>query len=114
MKEGDVLRSCRQWLEAHGLQPLRNQTGQFKRTKFDKYNRERHYWIRAGRLGSGDITVCGAGGRWIEIECKGPGGKQSAAQKERQKHVDAMGGLYILARSADDLEAWKEQIVGQA
>lgn len=33
---------------------------------------------------------------YAEIECKGTGGKQSPAQKEHQKQIENLGGIYYL------------------
>jgi hypothetical protein len=101
-KESATLKACLNWLDKQGLDPIRNNSGALK---ID--NR----FIRMGKKGSGDILVCGRGGRWIEIECKRQGKKQELHQKVRQQHVERMGGLYILAYSVDDLEAHKGEIL---
>lgn len=43
-------------------------------------------------------------GRHIEIECKTAVGRQSPAQKIHQKRIEQAGGIYILARSIEDVD----------
>src|SRR6185312_7560242 len=44
------------------------------------------------------------GGRFIGIEVKGTGGKQSDAQKDFQARLEAAGGLYLLVMSIDEVD----------
>lgn len=74
--------------------------------------------IRFGIPGQADISGIvtldlGIGlpiGIRLEVECKKPGGRMSAEQKEFRSRVEAMGGCYLLVTSADEavreLEAW--------
>lgn len=62
--------------------------------------------MRFGIPGMADLTGLVACGRRIEVEVKGPDGRQSAEQKTWQRVVEGLGGLYCLARSTDDLEAF--------
>jgi len=50
-----------------------------------------------------DITGLLPGGRFIGVECKSKHGRQSAAQKEMEREVRRRGGIYVLARSAEDV-----------
>lgn len=43
-------------------------------------------------------------GKLYALEFKGSTGQQSVAQKEFQRQVEANGGVYLLARSIDDLQ----------
>ena len=52
--------------------------------------------------GDPDIVVCSQG-RFIGIEAKTYDGVQSNIQKLRQKQIEQAGGIYILARSVDDV-----------
>lgn len=63
-------------------------------------------WIRFGHEGSGDIIgLIAPSGRFLSIECKRPkGARLSAAQERHRDQVLAAGGIYILARSVDDVE----------
>jgi len=61
-------------------------------------------WLTWGLKGSPDVLVCW-GGRFIGIECKSAKGKQSPEQKRFQEKFEAVGGIYILARSYADVDA---------
>lgn len=56
--------------------------------------------IRFGLPGQPDIQGM-LDGRWIGIEVKKPGGRQSEKQKKFQKAVERAGGVYLLV---DDVE----------
>ena len=112
MKESLVVHACMQWLYLHGIQPIRNNTGAFSKTHTDKHGVTRNHHIRVGKKGSGDILACTPTGRWLEAEAKNEDGKQQAEQIDRQRHVESLGGIYVLARSTDDLEARKGDILG--
>lgn len=70
--------------------------------------------VRFGIKGQADLTGILAGGRRLEIEVKSPTGKQSEDQRNFQAMIERQGGLYILARSVQDveeaLEKAKEQL----
>lgn len=60
--------------------------------------------IRFGLPGMADISGIQFGtGRRIEIECKTATGRQSDAQRKWQAMIENAGGIYILARSVDDV-----------
>jgi len=44
------------------------------------------------------------GGRSIWVEVKTPAGRQSEVQREFQRQVEEHGGVYVLARSVEDVE----------
>lgn len=56
-------------------------------------------------VGIPDIMAC-VRGRTVGIEVKTESGKQSADQIVWQKKLEAAGGLYLLARSADEVQAF--------
>lgn len=56
------------------------------------------------RRGVSDILGVLPGGKHLEIEVKGPDGKQSPDQAVHEKRVTELGGVYILARSVKDVE----------
>jgi hypothetical protein len=63
--------------------------------------------IRYGLVGSADIlgVLCVQGlGVAVGIECKSQTGKQTKQQRAFQAALTRMGGIYILARSADQAE----------
>jgi len=59
--------------------------------------------ISFGLKGSADISGILADGRRIEIEVKTSNTKQSAAQVSFQRMIQKMGGVYVVARSVDDV-----------
>lgn len=66
--------------------------------------------VRAGVKGQADISgVLAPHGRRIEIECKTPTGRQSEDQRAWQAMIERHGGLYILARSVDDVRRALEE-----
>ena len=60
--------------------------------------------VKFGLQGSADIIgMMKPSGRFLAIEVKTPNGIQTASQKRFQRMVEEMGGLYILARSPEDV-----------
>lgn len=62
------------------------------------------YPVRFGLPGQGDISGVTSGGRRLEIECKAERGRQSDDQRNFQAMIERFGGLYVLARSVDDVD----------
>lgn len=61
--------------------------------------------VRFGVPGTADICgLIAPSGRMIMIECKTATGKQRRAQEVMQKVITAFGGLYVLARTLDDVD----------
>lgn len=112
MSESAVVAACIKWLYAHGCIAFRNNSGAFKTSYTRKDGTTSESLVRFGRKGWGDIVGCTKHGRYLEVEAKAEKGKQSPEQKQHQADVEARGGLYILARSVDDLEAKKQEILG--
>ena len=52
--------------------------------------------------GDPDMVAC-CRGKYIAIEAKIPGGRQSPIQRTRQKEIEEAGGIYILAYSVSDV-----------
>lgn len=44
-------------------------------------------------------------GRFLAIECKSATGQQRAAQQKFQAMIEAFGGLYLLVRSLEEVDA---------
>ncbi len=59
--------------------------------------------ISFGLKGAADLSGIYHDGRRLEIEVKGPEGKQSDEQKVFQKVIERFGGIYILAKSVEDV-----------
>jgi len=60
--------------------------------------------VRFGVTGQADLTGILPDGRRLEIEVKAPDGRQSEDQKNYQRMIERFGGLYVLARSVEDVE----------
>lgn len=94
--EHRIQKQCERWLIALGALVNRSNAGAW--TIDGRY-------VRGAVRGTGDLTCCLPGGRYLEAEIKRPGGQQSDAQRDRQARVVACGGLYVLADSLDTLRA---------
>jgi hypothetical protein len=71
------------------------------------------YPVQFGIPGQADLS--GAflpWGRRLEIEVKTERGRQSEEQKAWQRITESVGGLYILARSVEDVDAVLAPLVG--
>ena len=93
--ERAVQRECLAWLRKHGALVAVTDAG----TAY-----------RAGAFfGDGiprgwpDITGLLPDGRFIGVECKAKGGRQSPTQKRMEQEILNRNGIYILARSAEDV-----------
>jgi hypothetical protein len=60
-------------------------------------------FIKAGFRGCSDILGMLKGGRLLAVECKSGKGKETTDQAAFGARVAADGGLYIVARSVDDV-----------
>lgn len=66
-------------------------------------------WIPGtGTNGSADISAT-IKGRSVKIEVKIGADRQSEAQKEYQKNIEAAGGIYYIARDFTSFVAWYNQ-----
>lgn len=101
--EGMIVKACIQWLFAHGCYVWRNNSGGFR----DKRNRT----VRFGHKGSADIIGVTASGQFISVECKTAIGRLRPEQKLFRDRIQEKAGIFILARSTDDLEARKREIM---
>lgn len=119
--ESGVLRACLDLLAAERIWHCRMNTGAVK---------DGGRFFRFGRKGMADILVspklcthlsddgyadaglnkCCTGAvklpAFIWIECKSDKGKQTDAQKEFQKEVEAQGHTYLLIRDVSELQEW--------
>ncbi len=107
VRESSVVAACLQMLQLRGIFAWRNNTGAVAATYKGKSR-----FIRYGHPGSADIFAIVAGGQFLAIECKTPlgpkggGAKQSEDQVEFQQRVKGAGGVYLLVRSGQELEAY--------
>lgn len=102
--ESSVKAACMAWLARQQVFAYRNNTGAYKA--------EGRY-IRYGHPGSADIIgLTKRTGRFLAIETKSSTGTQNDDQIAFMRNVRASGGLYIIARSLEDLEEKKGEILG--
>lgn len=60
--------------------------------------------VRFGVPGQADLSgIIAPHGRRLEIEVKSATGRQSDQQRKFQEMIESMGGIYILARSLEDV-----------
>lgn len=89
--EGLIINDIQKTLEIlPGVYAWRNNTGAGKRGGG---------YVQYGKKGSGDFLGLLRGGRFLAIEAKVPGEKQTADQIEFQREVENKGGLYLLVES---------------
>ena len=63
-------------------------------------------FIRFGAIGSPDIlAILPPTGRLLAVECKSPTGRISPQQEAFGERIKAAGGVYVMARSIDDIIA---------
>lgn len=76
----------------------------FWRNNVGAFKNENGRLIRFGLVGSADIQgIISPNGKMLCIECKTKIGKQREEQKRYEKMITEMGGIYILARSVEDV-----------
>lgn len=81
------------------------------RTNAGTWQDDTGHYIQGAKAGTSDKTVClpkpqeGRYAVFCAIEVKTVTGVQSDAQKRYQQRVERLGGIYILARSAKDVQA---------
>lgn len=101
IKEAPIQTAIEGWLRFQAdIEAWRQNSGAVP-MKSPKTGRTRK--VRLAPAGSADLTGIIWPGVRLEIEVKSAKGTQSAAQRDFQAKVEALGGLYILARSVDDV-----------
>lgn len=89
-------RAILDYLELSGIFHWRNNTGGFKDTS--------GHFYRFGAVGSPDIfAVLAPTGRIVGIEVKDGKGRVTDSQLAFGRKLQSLGGLYIVARSLDDV-----------
>ena len=97
ISESAVLRACLDYLRLRGHFVFRVNGGAFE-TK-------RGGFVRCTDIsGVADIIGVTRGGKALAVEVKSEKGKQSPAQKIFETNLTACGGVYVLARSVEDLQ----------
>lgn len=103
MTEGQVVNACIRYLWLKGCFVWRQNTGAYKPEGSNRF-------IRYGTPGCPDIVGLTPSGRFLGVECKVGLAKQTPHQVTFQNHIERHNGIYILARSIDDLEARKHDL----
>ena len=60
--------------------------------------------VRFGVPGQADLTGILPGGLRLEVEVKSPRGRQTTEQQAYQRMIQRFGGVYVLARNAEDVQ----------
>lgn len=94
MSGTELVKACDDYLSLKKIFHYRNNTGATKTASGG--------FMRFGAKGSPDIIAV-VDGFYVGIECKMGSGRQSPDQKAFQEALEEAGGIYILARSIDDL-----------
>jgi hypothetical protein len=99
-------------VEAHLVHDILKAWGAHPRLRIARINIGKAFPPNSDRLVTfgvpGTADICGLiapSGRFLAIECKSAVGRQRPEQETFQRVVEAMGGLYVLARSVDDVDA---------
>ena len=103
--ESAVLRECMLWLKQYGALVTRTNAGLVELPG--------GYRMRGAAAGWPDITGVLPGGKFIGVECKARrGGTQSAVQKRMEREIRKRGGVYIVARCAEDVAKGVAHVAG--
>jgi len=97
VKEADLQRLILDYLSVKKIFHYRNNSG----AMVSEYQGKKRF-MRFGAVGSPDI-VCIKSGKYIGIEVKGTGAKQSENQLNFQSNMEYAGGQYVLAYSLEDV-----------
>lgn len=105
--ESAILSASIKWLWANQCFVWRNNTGGMSKSYTRKDGSVSHSRVKFGLPGSADIIGVNRFGRFIAIECKREDGELTPLQERYRDQVIAHGGVYVVVRSIDDLEASK-------
>jgi len=95
MKEQDIQRSIKDYLEALGWLVLK-----FNNVGIKKPDGS---YIPTHQPGVADLICCSPNGVFVAIEVKRPGNKPTDSQKEFLRRVNKCGGWGLWARSVDEV-----------
>ena len=96
--ESEILRSCLDYLRIRGIFCWRQNSGALISTDKKRFIRMQDI------TGVSDIIGLLPSGRFLSVECKRPGGKQSLGQKAFQTAIERNNGIYVIAKRIEDLE----------
>jgi hypothetical protein len=97
LKEKDTQSTILAWLSLNRIFHYRNNSGAMSGVHNGKQR-----FFRFGAKGSPDIIAV-VRGQFVGVEVKGSDGRQSADQKKFEEDLTKAGGIYILAKSLDDV-----------
>jgi hypothetical protein len=99
--EASVMESVKKLLKARGILAFRRNVGRWRNPS--------GRWVEFGMKGEADFLAILKIGSTLEpvfIECKSDRGTMSPEQTEFKHMVEDYGCVYLLVRSADELEHW--------
>jgi hypothetical protein len=103
LHERDILRPCLEALSSqYGVTAWRNHAG---KVELAKRGKAKTYWMKLGAPGSPDIVGFLSDSRFLGIEVKTRTGAERVAQLAMRAKVEAAGGVWIVARSVDEMLA---------
>ena len=98
-----LVKACKQFIQMHQGLCMTNTVSLIKKSDGGR--------IKTGEPGWADIIACLPGGRFLAVECKTGTGKLTKKQEQFRVMVENVGGLYVEARSIDDVwDAIRESI----
>ena len=102
--EATLQKACLDLLTLHGVWHYRNNTGAVAATHKGKSR-----FVRFGAKGAPDI-VCVIHGRYVGLELKAPGRKQTPDQIAFERSLTAAGGVYLVVRDVAELNAYLARV----
>lgn len=103
--EAEIQSAILDYLAARRILAFRVNSGNLLLQNADGSSRR----IKLAPMGTADIIGIAPGGRFLAIEVKGRKGKQTPEQVTFETSVREQDGIYILARSIDDVERGLEE-----
>ena len=101
--ESALVNAAIRWLWHHGCYVWRQNTGAYKPEGSNRY-------IQYGTPGCADIIGVTQAGVFIAVDCKSAKGKLTDHQLRFRDRVLEKNGIYICAKSLDDLDARKGEL----
>jgi hypothetical protein len=105
LHERDILRPCLTALAyQYGVTAWRNHAGKVELASRSKV-KKKSYWMQLGAPGSPDIVGFLSDSRFLGVEVKTRTGAERVAQLAMRAKVETAGGVWIVARSVDEMLA---------
>jgi hypothetical protein len=100
-KEKDIEKSICDWLRIKGVFFRKIPMGGYFDTTRRTFRKHTNPYVG---VGISDLLLCW-NGRWVSIEVKRPGGKQTGSQIEFERELKTAGGVYFLVNSIEGIAA---------